>query len=167
LFRQEPPAKLAKTKSPDKAKPRPPRPKADKASRNWSSEDRSFTVLDSGRISLRKSTAAKSAETMTRLKERDEAERKKPKITKVEEYIPTQEELLEEVKETEKENLKDLERFRRLELEKKKTRPTKRVFTGPMIRYHSMSMPLIEEMDDKVKFEKFDELTAPLDEEKM
>ena len=30
-----------------------------------------------------------------------------------------------------------------MELEKKKTRPTKRVFTGPIIRYHSMTMPVI------------------------
>lgn len=30
-----------------------------------------------------------------------------------------------------------------MELEKKKTRPTKRVYTGPMIRYHSMTMPVV------------------------
>jgi vacuolar protein sorting-associated protein 72 len=45
---------------------------------------------------------------MTRMKQRHEAERKKVKITKVEEYIPTQEELLEEAMETEKDNLRDL-----------------------------------------------------------
>lgn len=33
-----------------------------------------------------------------------------------------------------------------MELEKKKTRPTKRVFTGPTIRYHSMTMPVIRNM---------------------
>jgi hypothetical protein len=57
-----------------------------------------------------------------------------------------------------------------MELEKKKTRPTKRVFNGPMIRYQSMSMPLIEDLDDKdkFKFEKFDELPPTgTDEEKM
>jgi len=30
-----------------------------------------------------------------------------------------------------------------MELEKKKTRPTKRVFTGPTIRYHSLTMPVM------------------------
>lgn len=34
-----------------------------------------------------------------------------------------------------------------MEIEKKKTRPTKRVSTGPSIRYHSISMPLIEEIN--------------------
>lgn len=36
-----------------------------------------------------------------------------------------------------------LEKFHKMELEKKKTRPTKRIFTGPMIRYHSMTMPVV------------------------
>lgn len=30
-----------------------------------------------------------------------------------------------------------------MELEKKKTRPTKRIFSGPMIRFHSMTMPVV------------------------
>lgn len=33
-----------------------------------------------------------------------------------------------------------------MEIEKKKSRPSKRVYHGPIIRYHSMSMPLIEEL---------------------
>lgn len=32
-----------------------------------------------------------------------------------------------------------------MELEKKKTRPTKRVFTGPIVKYQSFTMPLVEE----------------------
>lgn len=32
-----------------------------------------------------------------------------------------------------------------MEIEKKKTRPSKRAYVGPTIRYHSMSMPLIQE----------------------
>lgn len=108
-----------------------------------------FTVHDSGRKSFRQSTAQKARETQIRLKERHEAERKKPKIQKVEEHIPTQEELLEEAKETEKENIKSLEKYKRMELEKKKVRPTKSVFSGPIIRYHSMTMPLVEEMIEK------------------
>lgn len=33
-----------------------------------------------------------------------------------------------------------------MELEKKKHRPTKRVFTGPIVKYQSFTMPLIEEV---------------------
>lgn len=68
----------------------------------------------------------------------------KPKVVKVDERMPTQEELLEEAAQTEKENLKSLEKFRRMELEKKKVRPTKgTTYTGPIIRYHSVSMPVV------------------------
>lgn len=47
-----------------------------------------------------------------------------------------------------------------MELEKKKVRPTKRTFTGAIIRYHSLSMPVIEELDlkqDVIKKETLDE----------
>uniref|UniRef100_A0A182N427 Vacuolar protein sorting-associated protein 72 homolog n=1 Tax=Anopheles dirus TaxID=7168 RepID=A0A182N427_9DIPT len=107
-----------------------------------------FTVIDSGRKSFRKSTAAKTAATQSRLKQRFEAERKRTRVIRTEEYIPTQEELLEEAEITERENLKSLERFRRMELEKQKIRPTKRKFTGPTIRYFSTAMPIIEEVLD-------------------
>lgn len=103
-------------------------------------------ITDYSKKSLRRSTAAKSAETQHRLKERYEAEKLKPKVVKVEEKIPTQEELLEEAAQTEKENLLSLEKFRRMELEKKKVRPTKGTqYTGPIIRYHSVSMPVIQD----------------------
>lgn len=36
-----------------------------------------------------------------------------------------------------------------MEIEKKKTRPTKRSYAGPVIRYHSLSMPLIDELPEK------------------
>uniref|UniRef100_A0A182J1V4 Vacuolar protein sorting-associated protein 72 homolog n=1 Tax=Anopheles atroparvus TaxID=41427 RepID=A0A182J1V4_ANOAO len=105
-----------------------------------------FTVIDSGRKSFRKSTAAKTAATQSRLRQRFEAERKRTRVIRTEAYIPTQEELLEEAEITERENLKSLERFRRMELEKQKTRPTKRKFVGPTIRYLSTAMPVIEEI---------------------
>uniref|UniRef100_A0A182YRR1 Vacuolar protein sorting-associated protein 72 homolog n=1 Tax=Anopheles stephensi TaxID=30069 RepID=A0A182YRR1_ANOST len=107
-----------------------------------------FTVIDSGRKSFRKSTAAKTAATQSRLKQRFEAERKRTRVIRTEEYIPTQEELLEEAGITERENIKSLERFRRMELEKQKIRPTKKKFTGPTIRYFSTAMPIIEEVYD-------------------
>lgn len=117
-----------------------------KAERQKSPKKSTYTVQDSGRKSFRKTTAAKSAATLSRMKQRVEAEKRKPKLVKIDEYIPTQEELLEEAEETEKENLKSLEKFRKMELEKKKTRPTKRVFVGPIIKYQSLTMPLVEEM---------------------
>lgn len=136
----------------EKIKPPSPKKKVFKSPRSADRprDRRSFTVLDSGKKSLRKSTAAKSAATQHRVKERVEAEKKKPKVVRADDYIPTQEELLEEAETTEKENLVSLEKFRRMELEKKKTRPTKsQHFTGPIIRYHSVSMPvLIEELDE-------------------
>uniref|UniRef100_A0A1B0DH94 Vacuolar protein sorting-associated protein 72 homolog n=1 Tax=Phlebotomus papatasi TaxID=29031 RepID=A0A1B0DH94_PHLPP len=109
-----------------------------------------FTVIDSGRKSFRRSTALKTAATQHRLKQMNEAKKHKKVVVKTEEWIPTQEELLEEAMETEKENIKSLEKYQKMELEKKKTRPTKRVFTGPMIKYHSMSMPLIEELSTSI-----------------
>ncbi|XP_046392351.1 vacuolar protein sorting-associated protein 72 homolog [Ischnura elegans] len=99
------------------------------------------------RKSIRKSTAAKSAETQRLIKERTEGRRKR----KVRHYRPedmrklTQEELLEEARVTEQENLKSLEKYQKLELEKKKTRSVKKTYFGPIIRYHSMSMPLVDE----------------------
>ncbi|XP_060645351.1 vacuolar protein sorting-associated protein 72 homolog isoform X2 [Drosophila nasuta] len=102
-----------------------------------------FTVQDSGRKSIRTSTAIKTQATKIRLKELDDARKRKKKKVRVEDYMPSQEELLEEAKITEEENIKSLEKFQKMELEKKKTRPTKRVFTGPTIRYHSMTMPVM------------------------
>ncbi|EDX04632.1 vacuolar protein sorting-associated protein 72 homolog [Drosophila simulans] len=100
-----------------------------------------FTVLDSGRKSIRTSTAIKTQATKIRLKELDDARKRKKKKVRVEDYMPTQEELLEEAKITEEENTKSLEKFQKMELEKKKSRPTKRTFSGPTIRYHSLTMP--------------------------
>ncbi|XP_040167137.1 vacuolar protein sorting-associated protein 72 homolog isoform X2 [Anopheles arabiensis] len=133
-----------KKQTPAKAK----EPKA-KAERQSTLRKRpKFTVIDSGRKSFRKSTAAKTAATQSRLKQRFEAERKRTRVIRTEEYIPTQEELLEEAEITERENIKSLERFRRMELEKQKIRPTKKKFTGPTIRYFSTAMPIIEEVYD-------------------
>lgn len=110
-----------------------------------------YTVLDSGKISLRKSTALKSAATEHRIKARTEAAKKKPKFLKSDDWVPTQEELLEEALITEEENLASLEKFKQMEIEKKKTRPTKRIFSGPTIRYHSLSMPLIEVLPKRTR----------------
>lgn len=60
------------------------------------------------RKSIRKSTAAKSAATAQRIKVRNLEQKKKVKKPKEEEWVPTQEELLEEAKITEQENLASL-----------------------------------------------------------
>lgn len=124
----------------------------------------------SERKSIRKSTAAKSAATAHRIKVRNQEQKKKVKRPKEEEWIPTQEELLEEAKITEQENLQSLgmvfivfhlkiylfqhviERYQKLESEKKTRRPVKKIFNGPTIQYHSLKFPVIEEVatNDKV-----------------
>ncbi|XP_045467702.1 vacuolar protein sorting-associated protein 72 homolog [Harmonia axyridis] len=109
------------------------------------------------RKSIRKSTAAKSAATLQRLKVRSLESQKKPRRTREDNWIPTQEELLEEAKITEIENLKSLEKYQKLESEKKTRRSTKKITNGPVIQYRSLKMPLIEELDienGEVKSEK-------------
>lgn len=57
---------------------------------------------------MRKSTIAKTTETQQRVKVRDELQRARPKPSKYDDWIPTQEELLEEALITEEENLASL-----------------------------------------------------------
>jgi len=133
-------------KEPSKV-PKKPSPKKKFKSpikRTLSEREQKRSAFIDSKKSLRKSTAAKSVATQQRLKARHEAERLKPKIVKFDDPIPTQEELLEEAAQTEKENLLSLEKFRKMELEKKKVRPTKgTTYVGPIIRYHSVSMPVL------------------------
>ncbi|XP_077554411.1 vacuolar protein sorting-associated protein YL-1 isoform X1 [Haemaphysalis longicornis] len=102
------------------------------------------------RKSVRRSTQAKSQETERRRQEHEEQRRQRHPRRSGAEYSwhPTQEELLEEAKLTEQENLRSLESYQRLELEKKKAKIVKSTQRGPFIRYHSISMPLIEEVTD-------------------
>lgn len=60
------------------------------------------------RKSIRRSTAAKSAATQKRLRERTEDQRRKIKVVKHAVWKPTQEELLEEALQTEEINMKSL-----------------------------------------------------------
>ncbi|EEZ98296.2 vacuolar protein sorting-associated protein 72 homolog [Tribolium castaneum] len=99
------------------------------------------------RKSIRKSTAAKSAATAQRIKVRNLEQKKKIKKPKEEEWVPTQEELLEEAKTTELENLKSLEKYQKMESEKKTKRTVKKVINGPVIQYRSTRMPIIEEIN--------------------
>ncbi|XP_020297599.1 vacuolar protein sorting-associated protein 72 homolog [Pseudomyrmex gracilis] len=95
------------------------------------------------RKSIRRSTAAKSAATQKRLRERTEDQRRKIKVVKHTVWKPTQEELLEEALQTEEINMKSLEKYQKLESEKKTTRTVRKTHVGPMIRYQSLSMPIM------------------------
>ncbi|XP_048004798.1 vacuolar protein sorting-associated protein 72 homolog [Leguminivora glycinivorella] len=123
--------------------------KPEKSKSDKKDGDSEYLLNDSiGRKSIRKSTAVKSLETQQRIKIRSELKKKKPK--KVEEKMPSQEELLEEALITEQENLKSLERFEQIELERKKVRPTKKAIVGPVIRYHSFAVPIESEEPDNL-----------------
>ncbi|KAK3928546.1 Vacuolar protein sorting-associated protein 72-like protein [Frankliniella fusca] len=98
------------------------------------------------RKSIRKSTVKKSEETQLRVKKRKEEGPRKHRRHRDYFYEPTQEEKLAEARVTEEENLKSLEKYQKMELEKKKTRGSKKGIIGPTIRYHSVAMPLIEEL---------------------
>lgn len=139
--------KSEKPKKPVGRKTKEPKPKEEKTEKSEKITTLDTSTSGTERKSIRQSTAVKSAETQQRIKIRSELKKKKPK--KVEEKWPTQEELLEEALETEKENLKSLERFEQIEMERKKIRPTKKTITGPVIRYHSFAVPLIEEVTEE------------------
>jgi vacuolar protein sorting-associated protein 72 len=58
--------------------------------------------------------------------------------------------MLREAKKTEALNLKSLERYQKLELEKsKKNKVVKEVAKGPFVRYQSVAMPLVEEINEE------------------
>ncbi|XP_053605224.1 vacuolar protein sorting-associated protein 72 homolog [Plodia interpunctella] len=145
---KDPNKKKKATKKPVVKKPKDPVAKEENPEK---SEKTERVILDTSieRKSIRQTTALKSAETQQRIKIRSELKKKKPK--KVEDKMPTQEELLEEALITEQENLKSLERFEQIEMERKKVRPTKKTISGPVIRYHSFSVPVeIESPEDKI-----------------
>ncbi|KAI8743611.1 vacuolar protein sorting-associated protein 72 isoform X2 [Biomphalaria glabrata] len=102
------------------------------------------------RKSVRRSTALKSEAASSRQKldlEKDKMLKDmaaKKNVSHIRRM--TQEELLEEAKITEIQNMKSLENYQKLELEKKRARVVKQVYQGPIIRYHSLTMPLIEEL---------------------
>lgn len=67
-----------------------------------------IVIIYTERKSIRRSTAAKSAATQKRLRERNEDQKRKIKIVKYDIWKPTQEELLEEASQTEEINMKSL-----------------------------------------------------------
>lgn len=109
-------------------------------------------IDSSDQRSLRKSTLEVSEEYRRRFEEEEDLRRKKKRYSSSRKQKPmrklTQKEMLAEAKRTEIENLASLEAYARLEAEKKKVKEKKTVIQGPVIRFHSIAMPLIEELSD-------------------
>ncbi|CAK9818467.1 Vacuolar protein sorting-associated protein 72 homolog [Anthophora quadrimaculata] len=116
------------------------------------------------RKSIRRSTAAKSAATQRRLTERNEHQKRKTRVIRHDTWKPTQEELLEEALQTEQVNMKSLEKYQKLENEKKNTRTVRKAQTGPIIRYQSLAMPVM--ILSEVNYDKEDEKINIEDDEK-
>uniref|UniRef100_A0A8C5UE35 Vacuolar protein sorting-associated protein 72 homolog n=1 Tax=Malurus cyaneus samueli TaxID=2593467 RepID=A0A8C5UE35_9PASS len=97
-----------------------------------------------GRKHMRQSTTEHTRQTFLRLQERQVQSKRKKGGPNYERPL-TQEELLEEAKITEEINLRSLENYERLEADKKKQVQKKRKIVGPVIRYWSLTMPLLPE----------------------
>ena len=97
---------------------------------------------------LRRSTQEVSAEHQKRIKEARRRSRHAQRSRRpTTQRKMTQQQLLEEAKWTELENKASLEMFTRLEQEKKQVKEKKRVLKGPFIRFHSVTMPVISELE--------------------
>uniref|UniRef100_A0A6I8PR12 Vacuolar protein sorting-associated protein 72 homolog n=1 Tax=Ornithorhynchus anatinus TaxID=9258 RepID=A0A6I8PR12_ORNAN len=94
-----------------------------------------------GRKSMRQSTAEHTRQTFLRVQERQGQSRRR-KGPHCERPL-TQEELLREAKDTEELNLRSLETYERLEADKKKQVHKKRRCPGPVISFHSLTVPLL------------------------
>uniref|UniRef100_A0A8C0V835 Vacuolar protein sorting-associated protein 72 homolog n=1 Tax=Cyanistes caeruleus TaxID=156563 RepID=A0A8C0V835_CYACU len=113
--------------------------------------------IPAGRKHMRQSTTEHTRQTFLRLQERQVQSKRKKGGPNYERPL-TQEELLEEAKITEEINLRSLENYERLEADKKKQVQKKRKIVGPVIRYWSLTMPLLPEpgRDDPVDVEGLD-----------
>ncbi|KAL5016487.1 hypothetical protein ScPMuIL_006076 [Solemya velum] len=143
-------------REPVKKKPKPEEKKKSPKHEKTKAQPSSVQIYHSPeKKSVRKSTLDKSKAVANRQQQRearakmlkDFANRKN--IAEVRRL--TQEELLAEAKITEELNLKSLANYEKLELEKKKSRIQKQVYKGPLLRYHSLTMPLIEELPGELE----------------
>uniref|UniRef100_UPI00358F5365 vacuolar protein sorting-associated protein 72 homolog n=1 Tax=Myxine glutinosa TaxID=7769 RepID=UPI00358F5365 len=105
--------------------------------------------VSSARRGLRHSTAERSRQTKLRLKEREDLPKRQRKQLYEENGHLTQEQLMAEALVTEEMNLRSLENHERLLADKMKQGLKKKQCTGPMIRYYSLSMPLVTEVSVK------------------
>ncbi|XP_068711860.1 vacuolar protein sorting-associated protein 72 homolog [Montipora foliosa] len=110
------------------------------------------------REGVRKSTRALTVERAQATKNRFRQEKEKKTLLKKQQPKRfrdmrrlTQEELLAEAKITEEENIASLQAYQQLEADKKKTKIQKVALKGPVIRFHSLSMPVLEVTEPLVK----------------
>lgn len=110
------------------------------------------------REGVRKSTRALTVERAQATKNRFKQEREKKTLLNKKQPKKvvgmrrlTQEELLAEAKITEEENIASLQAYQQLEADKKKTKIQKVAYKGPVIRFHSLSMPVLEVTEPLVK----------------
>ena len=96
---------------------------------------------------FRRSTQEVSAEHQKRLKEARRRSHHAHKGRRPAQRRMTQQEMLEEARWTELENKASLEMFTRLEEQKKQVKEKKRGVKGPYIRFHSVTMPVISELE--------------------
>ncbi|TRY65628.1 hypothetical protein DNTS_009867 [Danionella cerebrum] len=118
-----------------------PKPERPRTERRAVQELQEFGEI---RKSVRRSTSEHTRKTNERLQERRlEAPRRRKGAHS--EPTLTQEELLEEAKLTAQINMQSLENYERLEADRKKQVHKKRRFEGPMIRFHSLLMPMMHD----------------------
>ena len=120
----------------DKPKMRVAKPKAEVSSVSQEERKRSF----------RSSTIQKGEESTSKVRTPTKRHPKQPELRRL-----TQQELLAEAKITAEKNLASLAAFLKLEAEKKKTKLHKVQHNGPIIRFHSLAMPLV--VDDPYKMD--------------
>ena len=117
----------------EKAKSRSAKPKSDVPPFFQEERKRSF----------RSSTIQKGEESTNKIRSTIKRHPRQPELRRL-----TQQELLAEAKITAEKNLASLAAFLKLEAEKKKTKLHKVHHSGPIIRFHSVSMPLVDADND-------------------
>lgn len=125
------------------------------------------------REGVRKSTRALTVERAQATKNRFKQEKEKKTLLKQKQprkFLDmrrlTQEEILAEAKITEEENVASLQAHQQLEADKKKTKIQKVAFKGPVIRFHSLSMPVIEVIEPLVKVDDVEDEEVNVDSSK-
>lgn len=106
---------------------------------------------------FRTSTIQKAEEAIVSTPAKPKRQQKQSELRRL-----TQEELLAEAKFTAEKNLASLAAFLKLEAEKKKTKLHKVRYQGPVVRFHSVTMPLIEDDEAPENFPADSESKNPM-----
>lgn len=131
---------------------RKPKPESEEEKPKKAPKPKKFGINAAApREGLRKSTRTLTVSKAEELKQKQHEEKEKRNKQKQQKFKAppgmrrlTQEELLAEAKITEEENLASLAAYQRLEADRKKTKIVKVTHKGPLIRYCSLSMPVVE-----------------------